>query len=192
MKTFLENVDEITLNRIVKDTEDNAECFKIMYEDQVKKYSEGLDNLMKDIYFDCVQVDNPSMSIIQKYYLELTNMIYFMIEKMEKLGIYSDLSSSASKEAYSNSYLAYSDDKDEKGKTRLTVAELQAKASNDAQYPEVVNAIYDRAYKTLKGKVSSAQDMADTLKRILYTMTTEMSLSMSSANYQNEYFKGDR
>ena len=191
MDTYLDNIDVAKLDSIMHNTSVNVNYFNDTCDRIVSSYTEGLDNLMKDIYVECVKADNPTMNVMQKYYLELTNMIYFMVEKLEKLGVYSDMSLSASKEVYSKSYLKQSMLKDANGKSKSTVAELQAQANMDAQYETVVSSIYERAYKIVKGKISSAQDMADSLKRILYTMTTEMSLSMSSSSYQND-FRGDR
>ena len=191
METYLDNIDVAKLDSIMHNTSVNVNYFNDTCDKIVASYTEGLDNLMKDIYIDCVKADNPTMNVMQKYYLELTNMIYFMVEKLEKLGVYSDMSLSASKEVYSKSYLKQSMLKDANGKSKSTVAELQAQANMDAQYETVVSSIYERAYKIVKGKISSAQDMADSLKRILYTMTTEMSLSMTSSSYQND-FRGDR
>ena len=63
------------------------------------------------------------------------------------------------------------------GKNKTTVAELQAQSDIASQYESVVSSIYDHAYKVVKGKVSSAQDMMNTLRKILSVKSTEMELS---------------
>ena len=182
METYLENIDFEKVNNLLKTTEENVKYFNDICTNVVKSYSESLDSLMKDLYVDCVLNKNPSIETLEQYYLELTNMIYFMIEKSEQLGVYSDMSDSASKEVYSKSYLDFSMEKDEKGKSKSTVAELQAKASMSAQYETVVASVYEKAYKIIKGKIASAQDMVNTLRRILSTRTTEMQLSIAGPN----------
>lgn len=187
MDTYLDNTDVEKLDAILRNTTINSNYFNDTCDKIIKSQTDGLDNLMRDIYVDCVQDNNPSMRTLQRYYLELTNMIYFMVEKLEHIGVYSDMSLSASKEVYSKSYLNQSMVKDTNGKNKFTVAELQARANLDAQYETVVSSIYERAYKVIKGKITSAQDMADSLKRIISTMTTEMSMSSQVASYQNTY-----
>ena len=182
MDTYLNNVDTSKVDSLMNITEQNVKYFKDTCDKVVKSYSESLDNLMMDLYAECVKNPNPPIDTLERYYLELSNMIYFMIEKLEQLGVYADMSSSASKEVYSKSYLDLSMDKDDKGKSKATVAELQAKASIDSQYETVVSSIYDRAYKIVKGKVSSAQDMMNTLRRVLSTRTSEMQLTIVGPN----------
>lgn len=182
MDTYLNNVDVTKVESLMNMTEENVKFFNDTCSKLVKSYSESLDNLMADLYVDCVKNRNPSLETLEQYYLELSNMIYFMIEKLEQLGVYADMSESASKEVYSKSYLDKSMEKDEKGRSKSTVAELQAQAGIDSQYESVVSSIYDRAYKIVKGKITSAQDMMNTLRRILSTRTSEIQLTMSGPN----------
>ena len=182
MSTYLQDVDKDRLSVLFNQTEENVKYFNDTCDKVVKSYSESLDNLMKDLYVECIKDKNPSLTILEQYYLELSNLIYFMIEKVEQLGVYADMSESASKESYSKSYLDMSMDKDEKGKSKATVAELQAKANVASQYENVVSSIYDRAYKIIKGKISSAQDMMSALRRVISTRTSEMQLTIMSPN----------
>ena len=101
-----------------------------------------------------------------------------MQEKVEQLGVFADMSASASKEVFSKSYIAYSGNKDVEGKSKTTVKENEAKANLDAQYEEVVASIYDHAYRIVKNKVSSAQDLCNCLRKIITGRTEEMKLSL--------------
>ncbi len=175
--TYLNNVDIAKVDKLMSDTGINVRYFNNTCSEVVKQYSESLDNLMKDIYVDCIKNDSAPLQVLESYYLELCNMIYFMQDKLEQLGVYSDMSASASKEVYSKSYLAQSGIKDASGKSKSTVAELQAQANLDSQYESVVASIYERAYKIVKGKVSSAQDMANSLRKVITSRNNEMQLS---------------
>ena len=119
-----------------------------------------------------------SLENLEKYYLELSNMVYFMQEKVEQLGVYADMSASASKEVFSKSYISYSSNKDVEGKSKTTVKENEAKANLDAQYESVVASIYDHAYRIVKNKVSSAQDLMNCIRKIISSRTEEMKLSL--------------
>ena len=105
-------------------------------------------------------------------------MVYFMQEKVEQLGVYSDMSGSASKEIYSKSVINQSMIKDANGKSKITSTVMQAQAEMDAQYESVVSDIYERAYKIVKNKVSSAQDMMNTLRKLITSKQNEMQMNL--------------
>lgn len=100
-----------------------------------------------------------------------------MQDKVEQLGVYADMSASASKEVHSKSYLKNSAIKDGAGKSKSTVAELQAQADLDSQYEEVVASIYSHAYKIVKNKVDSAVDLCNCIRKIITGRCSEMQFS---------------
>lgn len=180
--TFLNSVDTDKVELLMQETDSNVVYFEQTFSKVVKSYSEALDNLMSDLYVDCIKNDNPDDVTLEKYFLELANMLYFMVEKVEKLGIYDDMSKSAAKEIYSKAYLDNQVKESITGKNKTTIAELQATAELKAQYPLVVNNIYSRAYTTLKNKISSAQDMLSTLKKIINGRQQEKANDFYSKN----------
>jgi len=175
--TYLNNIDVAKVDKLLEETNINVKYFNNACNDVVRKYTEGLDTLMKDLYTDCIKDGDADLRTLERYYLELSNVIYFMQEKLEQLGVYADMSSSASKEVYSKSYLAQSGVKDASGKSKSTVAELQAQANLDSQYESVVASIYERAYKIVKGKVTSGQDLMNCLRKIITSRNNEMQLN---------------
>lgn len=181
METYLNNVDTTKVNKLLEETSLNVRYFNNACADVVRKYSQSLDDLMKEIYVVCIKSNEATLENLEKYYLELSNLVYFMQEKVEELGVYADMSESASKEVYSKSYLSNSVIKDVNGKSKSTVAELQAQANLDSQYENVVSSIYEHAYKIVKNKVSSAQDLMNTLRKIISSRNTEMQLSAFSS-----------
>ena len=184
--TFLDSVDTNKVEELMNSTSTNVKYFDVTFSKVVKSYSESLDNLMSDLYVECIKTEDAPTKTLEKYYLELANMLYFMAEQLERLGIYDDMSKASAKEVYSKSYVENSGLKDVNGKSKTTIAELQALAELEAQYPMVVNNIYSRAYSTFKNKISSAQDMLSTLKRILMGRQQEMALE-SSGNFARGY-----
>ena len=176
-ETYLNNVDTAKVDKLLEETGVNVKYFNNACADVVRKYSQALDDLMKEIYVVCIKSEDATLENLEKYYLELSNMIYFMQEKVEQLGVYADMSGSASKEVYSKSYIANSGLKDANGKSKSTVAELQAQANIDSQYESVVASIYDHAYKIVKNKVSSGQDMMNCLRKIITSRNNEMQFS---------------
>lgn len=179
------------INDILQETVDNVQYFQNTVDGIVKEHSEALDGLMSDIYVECIQNGDASIETLGKYYLELTNMIYFMASKVEKAGAYADLSKSAAKETYSRNYLDSQVRDEVTGKNRFTVAELQATAELATQKHNVVSDIYGYAYRVVKEKVNSAKDMVSTLRRLISTKTEEMKLSSYSPNQNMSGFTGE-
>lgn len=177
-ETFLNNMDVDKLDSLFKQTSDNVEYFNSTLTEVIKKYSSSLDNLMSDLYVECIKNKNADVQTLERYYLELSNMIYFMIEKLEQLSIYADMSKSASKEVYSKSYLSNQIKESGTGKNKTTVSELQAQAEISSQYESVVASIYEHAYKIIKGKIESGKDMMNTLRKIITHRMNEEQLSM--------------
>ena len=178
MDTYLNNIDTPKVEKLLEETSINVRYFNNACADVVNKYSAALDDLMKEIYVVCVKNEDTSLTKLENYYLELSNLVYFMNEKVEQLGVYADMSESASKEVYSKSVINQSVSKDENGKSKVTSTVMQAQANLDAQYETVVASIYDRAYKIVKSKVSSAQDLMNALRKIISSRMAEMQLSL--------------
>lgn len=183
METVLANVDMGKVGELMESTKANVGYFDKACTDVVNLHCEALDNLMKDLYAECVSKGDAPLQKLESYYLELSNMVYFMQDKVERVGVYSDMAQSAAKEVYSKSYVRRSGLKDAQGKSKSTVAELQAQANMDAQYESVVSSIYDHAYRIIKNKVESAKDMMNALRRIISTRTAEMQLSLGAKDY---------
>jgi hypothetical protein len=176
-ETFLSSLDTEKVDKLLNETTINVTYFNNACAEVIKKYSESLDNLMSDLYIECIKDGDATINTLNRYYLELSNMVYFMIDKLEQLGVYADMAKSASKEVYSKSYLSNQVKESGTGKNKTTVAELQAQAELSSQYESVVASIYDHAYKVVKGKLQSAQDMMNTLRKVLTVKGTEMQLS---------------
>ena len=180
-------VDITQLTSYFNDIEDKADSFSQMSNDIVKKYSLDLDYIMEDLKEALTQENAISTDALERYYAELTNMIYFMADKVEKLNVFADMSKATAKEAYNRSYLTVSMEKDEKGKSVRTVAENSALAESNSQYEATVNTIYDHAYKTLKMKIDYALEMVSSLKHILKRRMQEEYMSYSLTSIKSDF-----
>lgn len=153
----------------------------------VSKYSTDLDNLMLDLKQSVTDTEAIATDTLERYYAELSNLVYFMCDKVEKLNVFSDMSKANYKETYNKAYLQACDEKDEKGKSIRTVAENTSLAENESQYSAVVNIIYDHAYKNLKMRVDMAMEMISTLKHILKRRVQEEYLNNQMANMKTNF-----
>lgn len=174
--TFLTNVDTESMNEVFTSTEDNVQYFTNISDNLVKSYTSDMDSLMSDLYEDCIKNDASDM-ILEKYLLELNNMLYFLGSKLETIGIKEDLSKLASKESYNNAYLR-NRLKDAEQRNKTTVAELTALAEDASKYETVLNSLYSRVYKQLKFKMDAGYDMVNSLRKIITKRMQDQSLAM--------------
>ena len=174
--TFLENIDTQRVESIMKSTEDNVAYLDDMSVKTAQKYTKDLDALMQDLYKVITKVEDAETVELERYYLELTSLLYFIGEDVEKLNIYSDMAKSAAREIYNKVYLA-SQVVDAVDKKKPTVAELTALAESGSQYENVVYSVYNHAYSMAKQKLSAGFEMVNTLRKVLSRRQSEAELS---------------
>ena len=191
-ETFLADVDEEKVKELMKDTDNNVAYFNNIATETANRYTEVLDKLMKIIYSGVVK-DNATDEQLEKYYLELTNVVYFMGDKLEQLNISGDMAKASEKEVYNKAYLS-NQIKDSEKKNKTTVAENQAVAEQESQYEAVVSSIYEHAYKMVKFKIDAAKDMINTLRKVISRRMQEQQLSSfgSSRISNNSVFSEDK
>ena len=158
--------------------EENAKYFESVVDTTVTSYAKPLDDIMARINKDIIEVEQVPLNTLEKYFFELSNCLYFMGEKLEKLGVYDSLSSSHYKEVYNTKYLGLTDIGDAKKKP--TVAELTASAENETLYENVVSDIYSKAYRMLRSKVEAATTMLNCISKIISKRMTEMQLNSTA------------
>ena len=178
--TFLDNLDRDKLNEKFNNTDDNVMAFQDICVKVVEYYSNDLDDLMSKIKQDVVEVDEVDTNTIERYFLRLTNHLYFMGVQVETLGVYDDLSEISAKEEYNTTFIESQGVAPSDVKSKMTVAERQALAEESAKYGFTVNSIYNRAYKIIKFKIESAQEMVKTLSKVLSKRMAEMQLDMTN------------
>lgn len=180
MGTVIENPNTQVLNELVKSVEDNALYYTQISDTIIKSYTEDFDNLMMDLRKDIIENDADDV-LLEKYVLELNNMLYFLGDKLEQVGIKDDISKMAAKEIFNNTYLQ-SREKDAERKNKLTVAELTALSEDASKYETILNSIYNRVYRQIKYKMDAGYDMVNTIRKIITKRMQDVNLSMYSPN----------
>lgn len=167
-------MSEILSQELLDKVEQNsAELDKIIKE-IIEIYSGELDEYMTFV-IGIVRNDEqpPTDAELDDFALRLSSLIYFTSVGAEQMGIRDDLSHSIYKEAY-NAARALQ-------KTG-TVADKNTQAEIDATAERIVHIVYSKAYKILKAKVDSAQEVLSTVKKIISRRMSEYELSRMSAN----------
>ena len=180
------NPDKDMVNTVMIETEEGASYFTEVADKIVTEYVKDLDDLMIKVYNEVV-TKKPSDDKLEELSLELNNHLYFIGDRMEKMGIRDDLSKLASKEVYNQAYLDYQSSA-VLNKEKRTVAELTALSEADSKYETIMNSIYSRAYKQIKYKVDAAYEMLNTMKKIITKRLQENQLAYGQKD--NLYISG--
>ena len=173
--TVLTNADVETMNSMVEEIETNVRYYTDISDRIINQYTSDFDELMRDLKRDIIE-NEPTDLLLEKYLLELNNMLYFLGSKLESVGIKDDLSKLSAKEVFNEAYLA-SREKDAERKNKTTVAELTAIADDASKYETVLNSIYSRVYKQIKFKMDAGYDMVNSLRKIISRRMQEASLA---------------
>lgn len=173
------------INNAVESVEIDVKSIEDIIYTTVTDYSMDLDKIMQKIYDEVITVEYPAINTIEKCFLELSNCLYMMCEKSEKLGLYDSISKSKAQDTYNRSYLEHQHSVDGKvGAKKPTVAESQAVSENAALYDKTVNDLYNKAYKILKSKVAAAETMVGALSKILSHRMQESQLTFNQTGRQ--------
>ena len=169
-------MSQLELDKIYEILDSNVEYANQVARQTVENYTKDLDELMRNIYSEIVSVEDPATSSIEKYFMALSNCLYFIGEDLEKIGIYDDLSKAQAKEKYNSAYMDSVNPVD--AKKKITVAEAQTAAENASTYENMVNTIYARSYKIFKYKVDAAQTMLSSLSKMLSKRMQDSQLTL--------------
>lgn len=154
------------LEQLMVQTDSDVDLAKAISDSIVAEKAEALDSLMRDIQYNIVNVDNPADSVIEYYFMQLTNALYFINTQIEYHGFYEDITKANFKLKYNEQYTEkqlLNAENNIKG----TVADLQMYAERTSMDEQMLHLIYSRSVSILKGKVNAAGEMIRTLSKIL-------------------------
>lgn len=165
----LEKISKLRLQ-----VENNSKELDQVVDSIIKDYCEELDNQVMDID-ECVRDDeNPPLAEDLDYFImNLSTLIYFASSKLEGLGLRDDISKAIWKETYNSV---------RDGLERGTIDDKNSKAELEAQYEQIVNICYNRAWRMLKAKVENAQELLASLKKVISRRMQEIELTKLGGN----------
>lgn len=162
------------INALITETIDNSKIFDEIIETIVEDNSKDLDSIMEDIRINVVLVEEPALVTIERYFLELSNLLFFLGEKLEKIGLRASVSKQLYQTKYNEAYLKYQSEKID-GKSP-TVAVITAKAESDVLEESLTMEAYQKAYSILKTKLANASTMISSLSKALSRRMSENTL----------------
>ena len=162
-----ETVSQIEL--LKRRVEDNSFQIDDIVDNIIEPYSKDLDRYVKFIR-DCLKDGDkpPTTSELEDFCMNLSTQIYFASGMCENLGIRDDISRAIYKETYHASRNSL-----DKG----TVADKDSIAELSSRQEQLISICYTRAYKIMKAKVDSAQELLASCKKVLSNRMQERELT---------------
>lgn len=164
-----ENLDKDKIQSVRGKVDVSSGRLEEIVNEIIKPYSADLDryvDFIRDILRDG---ENPPTEMeLDDFCLNLSVYLYYAGGMQEQLGIRDDISRALYKEIY-NSYRQ----SQEKG----TVADKDALAELASQQEYLTSVCYKRAYSVMKAKVSAAQELLSSCKKIISRRMAESELT---------------
>ena len=167
MKFQLSNKSNI--HKVRQNVEDNSKQIDDIVNTIIEPYCKGLDEYVQFIADILKDGENPPTDQeLDDMCINLATRIYFAGGLCEQLGIRDDISKAVYKEMYHTSRASI-----EKG----TVADKDSLAELASQEEFVISSAYTRAYKTVKSKIENAQELLQSIKKVLSHRMQEYELT---------------
>lgn len=166
------------------DTERFSKDIEIVKKDKVylqeisdkicSEFTNHLDKLMQTNY-QLIRQDKMDDKAIERNFLELTNLLYFIGDKLESLGIELTVASARNQEIFNDIFQ----------KAQGTIADKKAEAEQGSKYEYFLKAVYESVYKRIKMKMDAGYEMVSSLKRVIMKRCAEMELTKSQSYSKN-------
>ena len=169
MKFNITDENAGSLTKIQENIESNAEALDRIVDDIISPYASSLDKYVSFIK-DCLKdgENPPTNEELDDFCMNLSTYIYFASGMTEHLGIRDDIAKAVYKEMYHTARASQ-----ESG----TIADKDSLAELASQEEFIVSAAYTRAYRCMKMKVESAQELLGSVKKVLSRRIQDMELS---------------
>lgn len=163
------------LSKLIKEVqEESSPVVKLsnqLIEDHIKDLDSAISEL--DIIMESIgenSIEDIPDSQIEYYCVKIPALMYYAGQRVEELGMQADIASNSKKNAQNEVML----------KVSGTVPEKKARVEQLTEDKALVEAIYRRAYNTLKVKLEMAEKVYSGLKKALSKRIAEVDLSRYS------------
>ena len=169
MSNIYDSIDQEKFNKIKLRVEDNSKVLDDIVSDIIHPYCRDLDNYVSFVR-DCLKDgDKPATNQeLEDFCMNLSTYIYYASGVVETLGIRDDISKAIWKEMYHSTRNSTSGG---------TVADKDSIAELSSQQEQLTNICYNRAYRIMKAKVDSAEELLQSAKKVLSHRMQEMELT---------------
>ena len=163
------------LSKLIKEVQEESSSIVRLSNQLIEDYSKDLDSAISelDIIMDSIgenSIEDIPDSQIEYYCVKIPALMYYAGQRVEELGMQADLASNNKKNAQNEAKL----------KVSGTVPEKKAQVEQLTEDKALVEAVYRRAYNTLKVKLEMAEKIYSGLKKALSKRIAEVDLNRFS------------
>ena len=171
------------LSKLIKEVQEESSPVVKLSNQLIETFSKDLDSVISelDIIMDSIgenSIEDIPDSKIEYYCVKIPALMYYAGQRVEELGMQADIASNEKKVALNDALL----------KVAGTVPEKKAQAEKITEDKALVEAIYRRAYNTLKVKLEMAEKIYSGLKKALSKRIAEVELDRFS---KDKYIRED-
>ena len=163
------------LTKLIKEVQEESSPVVKLSNQLIEDYSKDLDSAISELDMIMESIGENSIedipdSQIEYYCVKIPALMYYAGQRVEELGMQADLASNNKKTALNDALL----------KVSGTVPEKKAQAEKITEDKALVEAIYRRAYNSLKVKLEMAEKIYSGLKKSLSKRISEADLDRFS------------
>lgn len=163
------------LSKLIKEVQEESTPVVKLSNQLIEDYSKDLDSAISELDMIMESIGENSIedipdSQIEYYCVKIPALMYYAGQRVEELGMQADLASNAKKTAQNEAML----------KVTGTVQEKKARVEQITEDKALVEAIYRRAYNSLKVKLEMAEKIYSGLKKALSKRIAEVDLDRFS------------
>lgn len=165
----LPDIDKDAVSGLKQKIEDHSASITEIVNEIIDPYCKDLDRYVLFIR-DCLKdgENPPTNEELDDFCMNLSTLIYFASGMCEQLGIRDDISRAVYKEMYHSVRNEL---------TEGTIADKDSVAELQSQQEQLTSICYTRAYKIVKAKVESAQELLGSCKKVLSRRMAEYELT---------------
>ena len=169
-----DELDKNKINKIQHEVEDDSEQITEIVNSIIQPYCKDLDNyvgFIKDVLKD--GENPPTAQELDDFCMNLSVYIYYASGMQEQLGIKDDIARAVYNEMYHNT---------RNNLDKGTISDKDSIAQLESQQEYLTSVCYKRAYSIMKAKVSAAQEILSSIKKIITRRIQEYALTQIGGN----------
>lgn len=161
-------IDDAEIRTKQRGIDENSRILEAVVERLVDEYCRDLDSLMAEIRAKLSNANNPPTDMELEYYImNLPVLLYYTSSMQENIGIREDMAKAARMEIYNQTF----------ENAQKTVADKTAAAELATQVEYLTQISYQRAYKKIKFRIDAANELLQSLKKVMTRRVVEMELT---------------
>lgn len=163
------------LSKLIKEVQEESSPVVKLSNQLIEDFSRELDSAVSElnIIMDSIgenSIEDIPDTQIEYYCVKIPALMYYAGQRVEELGMQADIASNEKKTALNDALLTASG----------TIPEKRAQAEQITEDKSLVEAIYKRAYNTLKVKLEMSEKIYSGLKKALSKRIAEVELDRYS------------